>query len=43
MNDFLELFKSYVESEQINWDKIGFLPAEKVSATAIATCCICVL
>ncbi|XP_065919353.1 UTP--glucose-1-phosphate uridylyltransferase-like [Dysidea avara] len=30
MNDFLELFKSYVESEQINWDKIGFLPAEKV-------------
>ncbi|XP_065919351.1 UTP--glucose-1-phosphate uridylyltransferase-like [Dysidea avara] len=30
MNDFHELFKRYVSSEQISWDKIGRLPAEMV-------------
>jgi len=40
MNDFHELFKRYISSEHINWDKIGRLPAEMVSVK-VPVCSLC--
>ena len=43
MNDFHELFKRYVSSEQISWDKIGRLPAELVSIPASNCVLVCMI